>query len=75
MLSPEKKAIMENFRRAALSQRKGGSQHHTVDHDDFNDRLVNAESMLDKEMGHEILYPRMMHVMSQDNLMDHQHQN
>ena len=26
--------------------------------------------MLDKEMGHDILFPRMMHVMSQDNLHD-----
>ena len=30
--------------------------------------------MLDKEMGHDILFPRMMHVQSQDNLMDQNHQ-
>lgn len=66
LLSPEKKAIMESFRRAALSQRKVAESAHTVDHDDFNDRLQNAESMLDKEMGHDILFPRMVHVMSQD---------
>ena len=56
---------MANFQIASLRNRKGGSVSHTVnDHDDFNDRLANAESYLDKEMGHDILFPRMMHVMS-----------
>ena len=63
---------MANFRKAALSGRGGSvAAAHTMDND-FNDRLLQAESMMNKEMGHDVLFPRLMNVMSQDNLLDHQ---
>ena len=54
---------MANFRKAALSGRGGSVVAHTADND-FNDRMQMAESQLDKEMGHDILFPRLMNVMS-----------
>ena len=54
LLSPERSAILNNIRKATFSQR-GGSVAHTETNivHDFNDRLLQVESALDKEMGHD----------------------
>ena len=41
---------------------------HTVTNDDLNDRLINAESMLDREIGKEALFPKLANVVSQEHL-------
>ena len=50
--------------------KRGGSVAQTINNDDFNDRLINAESIMEKEMSQEVLFPRLMNVLSQDHLLE-----
>ena len=72
LLSPERSAILANIKKATFSQRGGSVVAHTetnINHE-FNDRLLMVESALDKEMGHDQLFPKLLNVVSQDNLLD-----
>ena len=70
MLSPEKTALIENYKQAAIGARANSvAQTEHIDLE-FHDRLMLVESKLDRDLGADILFPRLMNVMSQDNLLD-----
>ena len=59
---------MARVTRAKLGQR-GGSVANTVN-DDLNERLINAESLMERELGKDVLLPRLVNVLSQDHLLE-----
>lgn len=64
-------ALEANYTKALAIGTRGGSVSYSVKHDlELNERVANMESMLDKELGYEKLFPKgLMNVQSQDHLM------
>lgn len=64
-------ALEASYTKALAIGTRGGSVSYSVKHEnDLNDRVINVESMLNKELGYDKLFPRgLMNVQSQDHLM------